>query len=128
MMIVNVLFVGFVIFSIFGFAEGIRLAVNEPVWIFIGILSVLLFNFLLLLVRQKSKNIKIVKNSLMWKIASNPVLKLTTIFTLWILAVGNFIYAHHWVGTPISRGAEYFEASVLSFMAFVLLIKKRPIK
>jgi hypothetical protein len=68
--------------------------------------------------------IAIGKHSLIGKIKDNQALKIIVSSLLLILSIGNFNYAHNWIGTPISKGIEYLEAVLLSLISFVILSKK----
>ena len=123
-MLGNILFVSFVIFSIFEFFEGIRMGIENPFFLFSGVLSLILFYLLIKLAGDKfDSGISINKNSLINRIKENQVAKIITVIILWILAIGNFAYANNWKGAPISSGAEYLDAAILTIISYVILNK-----
>ncbi len=122
-MLAKTLLLALIILSVIGFIEGINIAINEPFNILIGALSLLLVNFLFLLLKKKIQGIKITKNSIIWKVIQNQNLKYLTITILWILSFGNFIFANSFT-TVSYRGIEYIDAIILSFIAFVILTQK----
>lgn len=123
-MLGNILFISFVIFSLFQFLEGIRLGIQNPVLFFSGVLSLFLFYLFINFAGKKIIScISVDKNSLLNRIKENRMAKIIITTILWTLAIGNFTYANNWIGTPISKGAEYLEAVILSLISFVILNK-----
>jgi len=123
-MLSNLIFTGFIVFSLFGFYRGIQLGIQNPLLFLIGIIY--LFLFYLLIVRLGNKftsNVFLQKDSIILKIKKNQTLKILTIGVLWILAIGNFIYANNQPSPTFNHGIEYLEAIILALISFVILNK-----
>ncbi|AKM83591.1 hypothetical protein A2422_01835 [Candidatus Woesebacteria bacterium RIFOXYC1_FULL_31_51] len=119
----NLLFLGFIVFSLFGFVNGIDVALRSPFHLIAGIFSILLLYFIFLLPRVNLSKFEIMKGGLFEKIKNNNQLRILMIIVLLILSLGNFVYANSWIGTSTTKGAEYVEAVILSILAFLLLKK-----
>ena len=121
----DLIFIAFLVFSIFGFLEGFSTILQEPSWILLAILSVFLTNLLFSIVKNNVTKIQITSGSFVDKISSNKNVKYLTLVALWILSGSNFIYAF---STNLSRGRnglEFLEAVILCFIAFTILQHKR---
>lgn len=124
-MLGNILFIGFVIFSLFQFFAGISLGIQNPILFVVSILSIALLYLLMNLNKGRIiSGISINKHSIINKIKKNEIAKIIIASLLLILSVGNFNYANNWIGTSISKGIEYLEAVILSLISFVILSKK----
>ena len=121
-MIGNLIFVGFIVFSIFEFIQGVNLSINNPLLLVSAVLM-LITTYLLVEIFLKKIFIKssIIKNSLIDKIGKSKTFKIHVVIILWMLAIGNFAYANNWIGTPIMNGAEYIDAFVISLISFFIL-------
>ena len=120
-MLTNLLALVVLLVSLIDSSSGIKIAINSPIHLVIG----LVFIFLLYLTSLNPKlnilNMKTIKGSFYWNLKSSNYKFPVAVF-LMVLSLGNFIYANSVLFTNGKlNGFDYILAIILSILAIDLL-------
>jgi hypothetical protein len=111
----NLLILISVILSVGGFTEGAVLMIDSPFQILIALLSLILVNMLFMLMRSAKPSMRVIHGSLIERVVSSRRLSTVSVIILWILALGNFVFAFNH-----PRSGLFVLPIILALIAYII--------